>query len=145
MFCKWCGKRIKNTTEPCQSCGREQEALINGNCFWDLCDVKDEKKVIPIPTENVQTKEDMMREIPIHMQTYDKNKSIDAKSRISLEVACLSVCIILCILSLVNIFLASNRTGSVKDRLESVCENIDGISDCIEKAVSQINEKLVNA
>lgn len=45
MFCKWCGKRIKNTAKSCPLCGREQESLFNGNGFWDLCNVKDEKRL----------------------------------------------------------------------------------------------------
>lgn len=37
MFCKWCGKKITNNGSPCPSCGRNQDALENGNGFWDLC------------------------------------------------------------------------------------------------------------
>lgn len=37
MFCKWCGKKITNNGRPCPSCGKNQDALENGNGFWDLC------------------------------------------------------------------------------------------------------------
>lgn len=40
MFCKWCGKKLTNNGTPCPSCGRMQDALENGNGFWDLCSSK---------------------------------------------------------------------------------------------------------
>ena len=144
MFCKWCGKRIKNTAKSCPLCGREQESLFNGNGFWDLCNVKDEKKVISIPTENVQTKEDMVNKTPMHTQTFDKKKSFDAKKQVGLEVACLLVCVISCVLFFINVCFMSNRTDAIKGRLESVHENIDVIFDSFEKVSNQTNLKLAS-
>lgn len=38
MFCKWCGNKITNNGKPCPICNKEQDALENGNGFWDLCE-----------------------------------------------------------------------------------------------------------
>lgn len=44
MFCKWCGNKIENNGAPCPTCGKTQDALENGNGFWDLCEFEPEGK-----------------------------------------------------------------------------------------------------
>ena len=40
MFCKWCGKKLDENITVCRYCNKEQESLVNGNGFWDLCKIE---------------------------------------------------------------------------------------------------------
>jgi uncharacterized membrane protein YgcG len=46
MFCKWCGKQFDEYSPVCPNCGKEQDALVNGNGFWDLCNIEPNTKTI---------------------------------------------------------------------------------------------------
>ena len=37
MFCKWCGRKFDDFSIKCPYCSGQQDALMNGNGFWDLC------------------------------------------------------------------------------------------------------------
>lgn len=51
MFCKWCGKRMEDYSVICPKCGKEQDSLVNGNGFWDLCHIEPNPQGIDIKKE----------------------------------------------------------------------------------------------
>lgn len=73
MFCKWCGKKIKNYSGACPFCGREQDALVNGNNFWDLCHLEPDSRNIKRDKVMPNAVNSARREEPI--QTYPKQNT----------------------------------------------------------------------
>lgn len=62
MFCKWCGKKIENYSAICPFCHRDQDALVNGNEFWDLCRLEPNPRKISVERESNEIKQ--RKELP---------------------------------------------------------------------------------
>lgn len=145
MFCKWCGNKITNNGVPCPTCGREQDALENGNGFWDLCHVVPNVEQGDVPST---TKEGIGANEERHTQTirgeYQETKKVP-KGRNNRAVALMCVMCLLLAIGLVESTIALAKTSKCMARIASIEVQLSGLRTDVISGMSEIKDYLDTA
>lgn len=139
MFCKWCGKKITNNGIPCPSCGRDQDALENGNGFWDLCNIKPEDTgSVPVTDFVPAQKKSGVNANPSKQKGPQKTGNHKhSKARFSLlHIA--TVCLLL--ITLIAVFVGIGKTGDCLSELNSIRADISSLSELVNGGFEEIEE-----
>jgi len=127
MFCKWCGKKIMNNGVPCPSCGKAQDALENGNVFWDLCNNKPEETA-SFPNDDVV----LGKEIGEMVADYKRWKSLFKLLHIA------PICLILLVIVIVSIGIS--KTGDCFSELAAIRSDISSLNERVNSGFEEIAE-----
>jgi len=139
MFCKWCGKKITNNGVPCPSCGRNQDALENGNGFWDLCNIKleDSGRVPVTDVVPAQEKSGANANPPKQKNPQKAGNQKHSKARFSL-LHIVTICLLL--ITLIAVFAGISKTGDCLAELNSIRADISSLSEFVNGGFEEIEE-----
>lgn len=128
MFCEFCGKKIESNGKTCPYCGRGQEQLVNGNCFWDLCggDVPlDDREPVFSRESREENNSDIYikeRTETVSLEAKRQNQEIILKDNTGIRIALLSICTILLLVNVLLLFRITLEVKSITDGL-SILQN----------------------
>jgi len=146
MFCKWCGNKITNNGMPCPTCGKGQDALVNGNGFWDLCEVEPKggkQGAVPLATVESPNVNDER-----HPQTkrsdHQKAKKAAKKSGNGIVILMCALCLMVAA-CLIESSIALNKASKCIDEMASIKTQISGLRTDVSNGVSEIKEYIDTA
>lgn len=141
MFCKWCGNKITNNGVPCTTCGKEQDALENGNGFWDLCEVEPKggkQGAVPLVAVESPSVNDEK-----HAQTkrgdYQKAKKAAKKRDNGIAILMCALCLMV-VVGLIESSIALNKASKCMDEIASAKVQLSGLKTDVSNGVSEIEE-----
>ena len=139
MFCKWCGNKIANNGVPCPTCGKEQDALENGNGFWDLCEVEPKggkQGTIPLVAEGRPNVSD---EKQVQAKRGDDQKAKKCGNAIVILVCAL--CLMVAV-GVIESSIALIKASKCMDEMDSVKTQLSGLRTDVSNGVSEIEEHI---
>lgn len=139
MFCKWCGNKITNNGMPCPTCGKEQDALENGNGFWDLCEVEPKggkQGAVPLATVESPNANDE-RYAQTKRGDHQKAKKATKKRGNGIVILMCALCLMVAV-CLIESSIALNKTSRCMDEMVSIKTQISGLRTDVSNGVSEI-------
>lgn len=136
MFCKWCGKKIKNIGSPCPSCGKNQDPLENGNGFWDLC-----SKEVDVPAVNagtsgaVQTEETEKRKVPKKKKT-----AVERKSAKSFGIGAWAATVALVLIAIIVIVIGVGKIDLCLSEISGLRSSIYNTNSLVTNGFAKLEE-----
>ena len=136
MFCKWCGKKIKNIGSPCPSCGKNQDPLENGNGFWDLC-----SKEVDVPAVNagtsgaVQTEETEKRKVPKKKKT-----AVERKPAKNLWIGTWAATVALLLIAIIVIVINVGKIDLCLSEISNLRSSINNTNSLVTNGLAELEE-----
>lgn len=139
MFCKWCGNKITNNGMPCPTCGKEQDALENGNGFWDLCEVEPKggkQGAVPLATVESPNVDDE-RHAQAKRGDHQKAKKATKKRGNGIVILMCALCLMLAV-CLIESSIALNKASKCVDGVAFIKTQVSGLRTDVSNGVSEI-------
>ena len=145
MFCKWCGNKINNNGVPCPTCGKEQDALENGNGFWDLCEVEPKRgKQGAVPLVAVESSSSNVSDEK-HTQAkrgdHQRTKKAVKRRRNGIAILVFVLCILVTV-GVIEASIALGKASKCMDEMASVITQLSSLRTNVSNAVSEIEEHI---
>lgn len=143
MFCKWCGNKITNNGVPCPTCGKEQDKLVNGNGFWDLCKADSnggEQNAMSLEAVNIQNSSG---ESCAQTKLDEcQNVSKIMKTSVKLIAALMFAMCIMIAIGLIESSIALNKAVKGLDEIAYVKEQLSDLRIDMSKGVTEIEKHI---